>query len=147
MANRESKLTAELRECMKAVRELYNHAEMDDKLILSSVLDRLIEIQSIYQEVLDEKKQVEEKAKEYQQWNEDKSKYELFRLQSGGVVVIPKESNKSPYQTIWYCKNCFDNFKLSNLQATPNDMFAYHCPHCKTIVGIGYEEAEKVRST
>lgn len=132
------KLSEAIRNCMSPVREVQKNSELDEKLVLSKVLESLIEAQGLiadiqagYQDALNEKEQLVKQAKELQQWEKDALNYEPFRLASGCTVVVPKSVDTSPYLREWYCKHCFDNKKKSQLQPKLQSIVQF-CPACKT---------------
>jgi thymidylate synthase len=154
------KLSTAIRESIKSIVELQKRAEVDDKLILSEVSEKLIgvqgfiaEIQGFYQEILNAKESLQKRVEHYEQWREDESKYQSFRFFSGSTVVVPKAGDASPYTKEWYCKHCFDNKKKSQLQAKPNTFWEYFCPECKTPYYLAprdqeaYNEANQVPRT
>jgi hypothetical protein len=89
-----------------------------------------MDIQSKYQTLLDEKERSEKKIKQYEQWDEDESRYEPFRLHVRATVLVAKEPKTSAYTKEGYCQNCFSNKKKSQLQPKPKSLWSYYCHVC-----------------
>jgi Zn finger protein HypA/HybF involved in hydrogenase expression len=133
------KLSKSIRDTIKPLVELQKHAEVNDKLILAEAIDNLIQAQSLiastqsyYQDILHDNEKLSNRIVQYEQWTEDLSNYESFRLLTGTTVITAKNSDISSYAKEWYCKHCFDNKKKSQLQPMPMVINTLVCPQCKT---------------
>ena len=143
------KLSKAIRESTKPLVEIQKNAEVDDKQVLAEVLDQLIDaqgtiadLQTAYLSLSDSKDQSMKRVKELEAWHEDKKSYESFRFFSGATVVVAKAGEQSPYQKDWYCKNCFDDNKKSQLQPDPRRDWEYLCPTCKTAYQLNGRDQE-----
>ena len=142
-------LSKALREAIEPLIKIQKNAESDDKLILSHILDRLFDAQSItsdlqtsYQTIVDEKNHLAQVLRDREQWSESASSYQAFRLSSGSTVMIPKEGNQRPYAAEWYCKHCFDNKKKSQLQPKTRSII-FMCPSCPSEIWMDSADEEK----
>ena len=109
--------TTTISEVMKSLRELAVRAQdEDDKIRLGESVEKL---SGVLNDVLLSQKSgisVVEPKENAPRQSFDPSRYQAFRLSSQSTVVIFKEEEKDNYLKDWYCKHCFDNGKLSQLQ-------------------------------
>ncbi|HKZ40826.1 MAG TPA: hypothetical protein VJ044_07670, partial [Candidatus Hodarchaeales archaeon] len=144
------KLSEAINKTTASIRDRYkNTHEDDDKLLLSDILNSLMEakglivdIQEGYQSIVNEKKAIEEQAKQAKDWEQEKMQYEPFTFHPGATVMTPKEGEQSPYLTEWLCKNCFDDKKKSQLQPLPKQSWVYGCPRGKTPYPLNQKDLE-----
>jgi hypothetical protein len=143
------KILNALCESMGSLREIQKRTEFNDKMIISEVLEKLMEAQGFvmdfqvaYQPLLSDKERAEQEIKEHKQSAENESQYEPFLFFSGSTVMVLKEGDGHGYTKQWYCKQCFDNRKESQLQVKPNTFWDYFCPNCKTLYYLNPQDQE-----
>jgi hypothetical protein len=136
------KLSKVIRDCINPLVKIQKTAEVDDKQILSEIIDKLTEAQANVSNLQTTYGELENKLKLIEQWQLDESKYESFSMFSGVTVIVTKDGNPSAYCREWYCKHCFGNKKKSQLQPDPKENWQYFCPNCKTSYQLDSRDQE-----
>jgi len=114
----------------------------------TDILERLFAIQSEalslqekHSTLIDEKRELENRIKEFENWSESEIQYSLRKLTGGVFVIEPNKSHKSPKPKHWLCTNCYGNKKKSILQParTTHDFF-FECLECKNKIMVYSED-------
>lgn len=129
-------------EALKSAVEFNNQVEINLKY--SEFLGKINELNSIvldlYQEkskLIQEKTDLEKKIMDFEQWENEKSKYCLYELDTE-VFVYSYQKNENNVEPMHYlCANCMNNRKKSILELNSeweDGSKHYYCKSCKTCV-------------
>jgi hypothetical protein len=107
-------------------------ANLNEKIFLIS--QNMLELQTAYFGLLEEKNSLEKKLKDVKEWEKIKQEYALAEVSVGARVY-----RKLGEDNIWFCTHCFSENHLSILQVVnpiniPNH--AYTCPRCQSEISI-----------
>ena len=94
----------------------------------------VLSIQTDYEMLLKEKGRLEQIIKDFEDWEKQKSQYDLIKLSNFQFVRIPNKTHPSPEPQRYLCNKCFENKKESILQGRyENDNSLYlKCFHCNS---------------
>lgn len=99
-------------------------------------------IQAAHAPLLARIDELEKEIVRLKDWETEKQRYELKRLDGGGLAYTLKGEVKSSEAAHWLCANCYQNGRPSILQPVPRGMVharagvaaKLECPACKSVV-------------
>lgn len=102
--------------------------------VILSLTSQLLSIQKDQSALLRIKDDIEKELLDLKEWNVEKSRYELKKLETGVFVYSPKQNIASSVPDHWLCANCYNDNKKSILQPMNVRMVdaCHFCPTCKT---------------
>jgi len=138
--------------CRRTLKSALKSADEETKEALERTLNDLDKCDSLLESLLrvysSSSKEIRNVTKEMiqmDQWVTEKSHYKVFRLQSGWEVIIEKGGRKSPYEKDWYCKKCFENFKIVQLHLEEGLLNLSCTNGCEPKVRVTGEELELLK--
>ncbi|MBU0472872.1 MAG: hypothetical protein KKF62_01780 [Bacteroidetes bacterium] len=123
-----------------------NEKAIELQSIIFSLHNHISSLHSSYDEIVQEKRNLEQKIMDIEKWETTKQKYILKELNPGVFAYVHKEPKESVSDKHWYCANCFNaEQKESILQnrvrgETRNHVYA--CPQCGDKIEIGNPDYE-----
>lgn len=93
----------------------------------------ILSIQSEHNKLLYIKNDLEKKLIEHENWDTEKSQYELKKVTPGVFVYSHKPNDDLAEPDHWLCANCFNNGKKSIIQPNPRSTSYWICPKCETL--------------
>lgn len=101
--------------------------------ILVSVQRDAVEMNTKYQELLQEKYNLQKKVMEFEQWSKTKDNYERKELASGIWAYRRKKTDEADDSALWICPYCYNKQQESFLQREFHSETAgsYFCPSCE----------------
>jgi cell fate (sporulation/competence/biofilm development) regulator YlbF (YheA/YmcA/DUF963 family) len=121
----------------KGIKSLKTQVAVNEKAseLLDSIIDvkmNLIEFQNHYETLQQEKRELEEKIRNYDNW-EIVSKQYLLKEISTGIFVYSFASGGTDIPAHYLCTNCFEGKIKSIMQLDWQDdnSTKYSCPKCK----------------
>lgn len=131
---------------IKGISSLKSNIEVKEKSvelldIIISIKSDMISLQSMYDELLQSKKDLEQKLLNINIWEETKVSYKLKKVADGVTVYVPKDLKENDDDFHWICANCFNEKKKSIIQLTNDDGYTkfYSCPKCGMHFNISYK--------
>ncbi|MFA5353485.1 MAG: hypothetical protein WC291_04605 [Thermodesulfovibrionales bacterium] len=105
---------------------------------LLSVQGDALLLQKEYHALLTEKKDLEEKLKTYDRWEETKALYVLKEVAPGVFVYAYETAKNSTTPAHLICPNCYMNRKASILQVLTESVYGktLFCPNCAMKLSI-----------
>lgn len=102
--------------------------------IIIETQQAMISIQSDYEILLKGKSDLEQTIKNFEDWEKQKSYYDLVKLSNSQFVRVPNKTHPSPEPQRYLCNNCFENKKESILQGNgeSDDKLLLRCFHCNS---------------
>lgn len=98
-----------------------------------AINNSLLQAQISQQELINTKKELEQKLIDYEKWDADAPNYELLEVSLGVRVYSEKSQKQGIYERVWHCPNCFENKQKRILQLKSRTMpWEYVCHHCKS---------------
>lgn len=115
--------------------EVERNQSISDLLnIILSVQSDALAMQSKYQDLLQEKNNLEKKLMDFEKWSETESQYDLQEIVCGVFVYVYKKTDNSKDPVHWLCTNCWQD-KIKSIIQCDNPNYSrnriYTCPKCK----------------
>ena len=112
--------------------------------ILSIQTDMLV-MQEKVGELLDSKRNLEQKLVELENWEKTKSQYNFTEISKGSFVYAPVLTQQSGEPMHWLCANCFKSKNETILQRewerSSEDKYA--CPRCKSSIQVQHPPSDQ----
>jgi len=108
---------------IKTIADLSKDAEINGKIIelqqiILSLQEQISVLRNDHQNLIQAKREVEEKLETYINKKEEKDKYEKFKFPTNAIGIRIKSPQDEMEKSIWYCAQCFENDEISILQPT-----------------------------
>ncbi len=130
-------------EISQAMLKTSNKIELDGKVfelqgIILSLQSSLLDAQTKYHELQEINREIKTKLTQFENWENEKSDYELKEIDTGTFVYIYKPSVQSAKKDHWFCTNCFENKCKSIIQRGDRQGITqyYFCPKCSTKIRV-----------
>lgn len=124
----------------KGIKSLKTEVAVNEKAseLLDSIIDvkmNLIEFQNHYESLQQEKRELEEKIRNYENWESVRKQYLLKEI-STGIFVYSFTSEGTDIPAHYLCTNCFEVKIKSIMQLDWQDEHStkYSCPKCKNYI-------------
>lgn len=111
--------------------------------LIASSLDAVISAKEEVQAARDAERKATDKLLSYENWLEERKRYQLTSPSSGLVVYALKEAEANGEPPHYLCATCYQNAKKSILQGArgAQAFTSWYCPVCRTEVPTGYRGA------
>lgn len=122
------------RDIILATDELYTNVISTKAMVLF--------LQSSYSEIQNIVDEQKKKIIELEDWKHTKDNYSFCEITPGVFVYIPKEFMDTTNKKLWYCANCFNNYKKISIyerSEAPSQHRShdnYSCPNCSSKIII-----------
>ncbi len=109
--------------------------------LLGIILDlqqKALEIQPVYQSLLEENIRLKKELAEQSNWAKTASCYQLTEVSSGVFVYVLQKAKEGLEPEHWACPRCFENKKKSILQLAKErgDPAKYICLECQNAIYV-----------
>lgn len=88
-------------------------------------------IQTQYQDALRTCEDLKSKLVQYENWDNEKSRYRLEPIGNNSFVFSLKPDHPAGEQEHWLCTNCYNQGQKSILQMEPSGYTRMCCPRCQ----------------
>ena len=150
-AKRQGKMLLELTQAMSSIKAITDLTVLMGKVKTDSAIrEKAIELQSIiltlqsalttihiqYDTLLAEKDSLKQQLMNFENWETEKTKYQLVEVGAGAFVYTISPAQQSTEPKYWLCTQCYENRKKSILQRTEKqwDAYKYQCPICHSFI-------------
>lgn len=127
-------------DAVKTAAKLHNQVEID--LRSSELMDKIWNLNSIMLSLIDrcsmlenEKTELKKKIMNYENWENEASRYELKEIDSGVFVYSLKHQQNPSEPHHFLCEKCFNDKKKSILHRTSDtndETIDFYCQSCKS---------------
>ena len=111
-----------------------NEKAIELQSIIFSLHNHISSLHSSYDQIVQEKRNLEQKIMDVEKWESKKEKYILKELDPGVFAYVHKEPKESVSDKHWYCANCFDAEQkesiIQNRLRGNRQSHVYFCPQC-----------------
>lgn len=102
--------------------------------LIASSLDAVITAKEELQAARDAEREARDKLVHYENWLDEKARYQLTAPSGHPAVYALKESQRNSEPPHYLCTNCYESAKKSILHGgiSAHGYFTWNCPGCKT---------------
>lgn len=113
-------------------------AEM--QMALAEALSSVVQARMDLQAARDAEHAATQKLLQYEQWADEKQRYQMLPLGPAGVVYALKASLKGDEPAHYLCANCYGSNRKSVIQPSSTATGTPHwtCPTCRTALPTGF---------